>query len=114
MISHLLLLLLGILFSSTHAQQQLLTLQLNPDTMDAPTRHDQELFQERDTIDAASQHSNYLRRQGGSHSAAAVRIIDGFDAVQGRYPWMVRLVGQSLCGGSLIARDMVLTAAHCE
>jgi len=42
------------------------------------------------------------------------RIVNGLDAPEGRFPWFVRLVGSELCGGSLIASDIVLTAAHCE
>jgi secreted trypsin-like serine protease len=51
---------------------------------------------------------------------AAARVTNGDDAGAGEYPWTVALVftgedpvyGQ-FCGGSLIAPDMVLTAAHC-
>ena len=44
------------------------------------------------------------------------RIIDGYEA--GRWPWQVMLSiskeeGQFLCGGSLVAPQWVLTAAHC-
>ncbi|KAL7513499.1 hypothetical protein ACHAXN_010601 [Cyclotella atomus] len=44
------------------------------------------------------------------------RIIGGKEAVAGRFPYAVALsdsVGQ-FCGGSLIAEDVVLTAAHCQ
>jgi secreted trypsin-like serine protease len=46
------------------------------------------------------------------------QIIGGHEAEPGEYPWQVRLDieatgGTFLCGGSLIGREWVLTAAHC-
>jgi len=43
------------------------------------------------------------------------RIIGGQEAVEDRYSYSVSLHGSRghFCGGSLIAKDMVLTAAHC-
>ncbi|MER7761614.1 serine protease [Streptomyces sp. NPDC097619] len=48
-------------------------------------------------------------------------IIGGRDVADGTYPWMTALlskgkgrpVDRQFCGGSLIAPDLVLTAAHC-
>jgi V8-like Glu-specific endopeptidase len=51
------------------------------------------------------------------------RIINGEDVTDpNRYPWFVHVRGSTpdnlpvleACGGSLIAPDLVLTAAHCE
>ena len=44
------------------------------------------------------------------------RIIGGGEAPRGRYPYMVSLTYQysHVCGGSLIADDMILSAAHCS
>jgi Trypsin len=44
-------------------------------------------------------------------------IVGGTDAQLGRFPWFVALVNHSnetVCGGTLIAPDVVLTAAHCS
>ena len=43
------------------------------------------------------------------------RIIGGQNAAEGRYPYAVSLTsfGSPYCGGSLIAPDIILTAAHC-
>ena len=45
-----------------------------------------------------------------------VRIVGGDDAAKARYPYHVSLVDGGMfhrCGGSLIASDVVLSAAHC-
>ena len=47
--------------------------------------------------------------------APELKIIGGIPATTDRYPYLVSLTyfGTSICGGSLVATDMVLTAAHC-
>jgi hypothetical protein len=42
------------------------------------------------------------------------RIVGGFAAPRGRFPYMVYLYGGGfLCGGTLVAPTVVLTAGHC-
>ncbi len=44
------------------------------------------------------------------------RIIGGSDAQEGRYPYFVSLLnqyGMHSCGGTLVAPDVVISAAHC-
>ena len=51
---------------------------------------------------------------GGSAQAAEHRIIGGTESPAGSWPFAVYLSGTFYsCGGSLIAPDWVLTAAHC-
>src|SRR5687768_4979833 len=42
-------------------------------------------------------------------------IINGTNATPGEFPWQARILvnGTSGCGGSLLAHNWVLTAAHC-
>ncbi|XP_048017521.1 chymotrypsinogen A-like [Megalobrama amblycephala] len=43
-----------------------------------------------------------------------VRIVGGEDATEGEWPWQVRIHAHKyLCGGTLINKDWVLSAAHC-
>ena len=52
----------------------------------------------------------YLRHHGVPHQWQP-RIVGGQDASEGEYPFFVQAAG---CGASLISKDMVLTAAHCQ
>lgn len=54
---------------------------------------------------------------GGQGTSTANGVIGGTEVREDRYPYMVSLqtiMGVHFCGGSLIARDVVLTAAHCQ
>ena len=46
-----------------------------------------------------------------NHVVAESRIVGGVDAARGAYPFFVHGRG---CGASLVARDVALTAAHCN
>ena len=51
-----------------------------------------------------------------SKRAKTKRVIGGTDVIPGRHSYAVSLVkhfGSIYCGGSLIAPDIVLSAAHC-
>lgn len=46
------------------------------------------------------------------------RIVGGYDAAEGAWPWQVDITTQTdisrhICGGSIITRNWVLSAAHC-
>ncbi|MBW4720223.1 serine protease [Saccharothrix sp. SC076] len=53
---------------------------------------------------------------GGGAATADPRVIGGARVSIADHPWVVFLVdasGRQFCGGTLVARDKVLTAAHC-
>lgn len=62
--------------------------------------------------------SQYHPLQQQQHRAVQLtadpRIVGGTPATFGAYPFYVYTIGAGLCGGTLIAPDIVLTAASCE
>lgn len=60
-----------------------------------------------------------INRPGCGYSQALGRIINGSVASKMHVPWVVHVVGtrhdkhRVYCGGSIITRDVILTAAHC-
>ena len=69
------------------------------------------------TNSSTASDNNNNNNNNGTDSTESSRINGGEDAEQGRYDYTVSLHRASdlslLCGGSLIAPDVVLTAAHC-
>ncbi|GFS82969.1 plasma kallikrein [Nephila pilipes] len=55
------------------------------------------------------------KRQCGRRFARNARIVGGADAYKGEFPWAVsvRLLTTHFCGGVIISKYWVLTAAHC-
>ncbi|KAK6467749.1 serine protease 33-like [Huso huso] len=51
----------------------------------------------------------------GRRTVGASRIVGGSDAQKGAWPWQVSIMKQGfpICGGSLIDKNWVLSAAHC-
>lgn len=49
----------------------------------------------------------------GNDSALNTRIVGGYSVTDGsRFPYFVQMWGIELCGGALIAPDVVISAAH--
>ncbi|KAJ7382093.1 hypothetical protein OS493_037062 [Desmophyllum pertusum] len=53
--------------------------------------------------------------QGCGNRPFTSRVVNGEDAQPNSWPWQIslRVNGRHICGGSLITKDWVLTAAHC-
>lgn len=57
---------------------------------------------------------NLQNKQSDDGGVKSTRIVGGDEAIEDRYSFAVSLQTSShFCGGSLIAKDMVLSAAHC-
>ncbi|MFK7892975.1 MAG: trypsin-like serine protease [Granulosicoccus sp.] len=54
--------------------------------------------------------------ESGNDLTLSPRVVNGTQVTDNSYPWMVALLdssGSQVCGGSVIAKRWVLTAAHC-
>ncbi|CAN7983262.1 unnamed protein product, partial [Ixodes hexagonus] len=51
----------------------------------------------------------------GKQQVRTGRIVGGHDAYDGEFPWIVslRINGQHECGGTIVAKRWIVTAAHC-
>ena len=77
----------------------------------------------REESDSATRHSLpvcLVRRETQCQCGRPNRetnIVGGVDVERNEYPWQVRLsmpdCGEACCGGSVLTRDKILTAAHC-
>eukprot|EP00980_Cylindrotheca_fusiformis_P006099 scaffold1311_cov99-Cylindrotheca_fusiformis.AAC.16 len=79
-------------------------------TPDDNRQHQQQHQQQRSLTEWMGQYRNNIAT--GEYS----RIIDGDTATRNRFPYFVALMDdrqRMVCGGSLIASNVVLTAAHC-
>mmetsp|Transcript_759 Transcript_759/g.1205 ORF Transcript_759/g.1205 Transcript_759/m.1205 type:complete len:344 (+) Transcript_759:265-1296(+) len=62
----------------------------------------------------ASRDLQEKRSDDGGDVVKSTRIVGGYEATEDRYSFAVSLQTSShFCGGSLLAKDMVLSAAHC-
>ncbi|XP_075687738.1 serine protease 33-like [Rhinoderma darwinii] len=56
-----------------------------------------------------------VKTASGGHQLFSQRVVGGRDADLGKWPWQASVLYNKfpICGGSLISKDWVVTAAHC-
>lgn len=66
-------------------------------------------------IGAATGSFTNLAKEPCGKQSAKTRVVGGGQARPGQFPWLVsvQLDNQPWCGGSLVNKDFVVTAAHC-
>ena len=59
--------------------------------------------------------TNVSKFENLDDSGLDIRIVGGFDTTIEHVPWQVSIqaYGSHYCGGSIISKDAILTAAHC-
>ncbi|XP_023345529.1 chymotrypsin-2 isoform X2 [Eurytemora carolleeae] len=66
------------------------------------------------TLSIYSQKSVLPPKCGLSVGSNFNKIVGGVDAVPGEFPWMVMVkIEKGVCGGTIISRKHILSAAHC-
>uniref|UniRef100_A0A3B1IVH1 Transmembrane serine protease 13b n=2 Tax=Astyanax mexicanus TaxID=7994 RepID=A0A3B1IVH1_ASTMX len=67
------------------------------------------------TSSCPGQEATSLQCSDCGHPLSSSKIIGGHVAGLGQWPWQASLhfMGSHTCGGSLVAQDFILTAAHC-
>uniref|UniRef100_A0A6G5A8T4 Putative trypsin-like serine protease n=1 Tax=Rhipicephalus microplus TaxID=6941 RepID=A0A6G5A8T4_RHIMP len=70
------------------------------------------------TLEGLSAQMNGINREGCGVSFFRTMIVNGTEVKETQYPWMVYLsthhpYGKHACGGTIITKRHVLTAAHC-
>lgn len=65
-------------------------------------------------VECADADSDTFQCTEGPQKTITAKVVGGTDARPGAWPWQVAVhAGPFFCGGSLIAKEWVLTAAHC-